>query len=148
MENKKMKHDIPIEYDNEYLSSPRNRIVAVINSQEDTDAAVEALKGDGKIAEGDVVIFQGRRAAENIDVSGEEHGVVGMVTRTLQNYGDEKDYFYQKVAELEQGHNVVSVAAGDEAQREQVIRILKAHNAHAMIYHGDWVVEVIPDREK
>lgn len=143
-----MKQEIPIEYDNEYLSSPRNRIVAVINSQTDTDAAVETLRGADHIDEGDVVVFQGRRAADNIDVSGEEHGVAGVVTRTLQNYGDEKDYFYQKVAELEQGHNVLSVAAGDEEQREQVVTILKAHNAHAMIYHGDWVVEVIPDNQK
>lgn len=140
-----MSQPIPMEYDNEYLSSPRNRIVAVIDSQADTDAAVAALRGEGKITEGDVVVFQGRRAAEKIDVSGEEHGIVGQVNRTLQNYGDEKDYFYQKVAELEQGHNVVSVAAGDESQRETIKRILKAHNAHAMLYHGDWVVEVIPD---
>jgi hypothetical protein len=140
-----MAKPIPIEYDNEYLSSPRNRIVAVIDSQADTDAAVAALQSEGKITEGDVVVFKGQRAADKIDVSGEEHGVAGQINRTLQNYGDEKDYFYQKVAELEQGHNVVSVAAGDETQRETIKRILKQHKAHAMLYHGSWVVEVIPD---
>lgn len=140
-----MKKPIPMEYDNEYLSSPRNRIVAVINSQEDTDAALAALQGEGRVVEGDAVVFKGQRAADKIDVSGEEHGIAGKVNRTLQNYGDEKDYFYQKIAELEQGHNVISVAAGDESQRETIKRILKQHNAHAMLYHGDWVVEVIPD---
>ncbi len=135
---------IPIEYDHEYLSSPANRIVAVIEQQEDTDAAVAAL-AQGGLSGDDVVVFKGQRAAEKIDVSGEEHGVAGKVLRTLQNMGDEKDYFYQKVAELEQGHNVISVAAGDEAQRERIISTLKQHKARAMLYHGDWVVEVIPD---
>ena len=136
---------IPIEYDHEYLSSPSNRIVAVINSDEDSEAATAALAAETGASGDDVVIFKGRRAAEKIDVSGEEHGVAGQVTRTLQNMGDEKDYFYQKVAELQRGNHVISVAAGDDARREQIVRILKRHNAHAMVYHGEWVVEVIPD---
>jgi chromosome segregation ATPase len=139
-----MASNIPIEYDNAYLSTPKDRIVAVIESAENTEAAKNAFAQAGMSGD-DVVVFKGQRAADKIDVSGEEHGVAGMVARTLQNMGDEKDYFYQKIKELQQGHNVLSVAVKDDAAREQAIALLKQHGGRAMVYHGSWVVEVIPD---
>ena len=123
--------------------APVNRVTAVLSSQRGTRSALRELHGAG-FGDDSVELFAGPAGAAALDLTGERHGIVARVIKTIEANADPEigDSMRAADAELKAGGYVVAVRMdGHEHQRRQVAEILAAHGGRFIRYWTRWFVE-------
>ncbi len=131
------------QHDQEFIHYPTNMLVAVINSPEEAEAALQELTDQGFAAD-QIRVLCGPQGARQLDVSGQEHGILGRLSRLILRIGDvESESIRRHEKELEAGHFLVAIPAAEPAAREQARGILKSHGGHYLNFYGQWAVETL-----
>lgn len=122
------------------LRNLTNRVMAVIDDERKTHAAVETLERAG-VADREVATFEGEEGVREVDAEGVHSGGVKHVLRSLQRVTVEGRHLRRYQAEIANGHHVVDVRVHGRGQRETVVRILRSHGAHFINAYGRWTLE-------
>ena len=122
------------------LRNLTNRVMAVIDDERKTQAAVETLERAG-IADRELATFQGEEGVRQVDAEGVHSGGVKHVLRGLQRVTVEGHHLRRYEAEIANGHHVVDVRIHGRRQRDAVVQILRTHGAHFINAYGQWTVE-------
>ncbi len=123
----------------QFLRYPKGKVVGVIDSPPQLDAALTALAKLGFSKQG-IEVFSGDEGIRRIDPKGKFHGLIGRLTRIVQSLGEELWHLEQYEKELRAGHFLVVVSAKPE-RREDVGKTLKAHGGHFVDYYGTLAIE-------
>ena len=124
------------------LRNLTNRIMAVIDDAQNTEAAVETLERAG-IADRELATFSGEEGARQVDAEGVHSGGVKHVLRGLQRWTVEGAHLRKYEVELAQGHHVLDVHIHGRRDRDAVVQILRTHGAHFINAYGQWTIEGI-----
>lgn len=109
-------------------------VVAIIDSQEDGDAAVAALAGEQLQAE----LLYGEEGRAHLSQE-DETGPSGVMKKLALAFGDEVRIVDRLDRALEAGRSVVIVdVEDDEDKAADVARILEEHGGHDMWRLGEW----------
>ena len=125
------------------LRNLTNRVMAVIDDEDDTQAAVETLERAG-IEDRALATFEGEEGMRQVDAEGVHSGRITHILRGLQRWTVEGDHLRRYQTEIARGHHVVDVRVYGRRQREAVIQILRTHGAHFINAYGQWTLENIP----
>lgn len=129
--------------DEPFLRYPMNRVVGIIDSDEQAMDAVQALTAAG-FPEEDINVLCGPEGARRLDATGRNHGPLARLIRLAQNLSDMGNESLRRHDEaLNAGHFVVAIVAPAAEQREQARRILKAHGGHFINFYDRLVVETL-----
>ena len=124
-----------------FLGSARGRLLAVLDTDEASRAAIEALEASG-IDHARIEIFTGDDGAAAFDSSGGRHGPGARLLRTLQfTLMDQMPDFAYYEAAARQGRSVLSVRARNEAEMRRAVETLRKHGAHFINQFGLFTTE-------
>lgn len=124
-----------------FLGSARGRLLAVVDTDADAEAARRALVADG-FPEASIEILRGDEGAAAFDGSGKRHGPGGRLLRTIQfTLMDQMPDFAYYEAAAREGRSVISVAAKGEARIRKAVDILRANGAHFINAFGLFTTE-------
>ncbi len=129
----------------ELLHYPTNHVVAVVDTPEQLERAVAALKRAG-FPESEVVVGCGKELADALDASPGRSGLAGLVIRIAERFGVShnetalKDRYEEA---LREGKIVVSVPASSQERKAQAAEILEADGAHFINFLGRFAIEVM-----
>ena len=122
------------------LRNLTNRVMAVIDDERLTQAAVETLERAG-IPDRELATFEGEEGVRQVDAEGVYSDGVKQVLRGLQRWTVEGHHLRRYQAEIARGHHVVDVCVHGRGQREAVVQILRSHGAHFINAYTQWTLE-------
>ena len=126
--------------DEGFLAYPTNRLVAVFDCDADAQATLDDLSSAGFAKSFDA--FCGTAGARLIDFSGEKHGYLAQLSRTLHHLnvpeGEQMDHYER---ELQAGHCMIMVQIDDADSQRRALEILRSHGAHFINRYGRWTME-------
>jgi hypothetical protein len=124
-----------------FLGSARGRLLAVLDTDEATEAAIRALEEIG-IPRDRLEVFSGDDGASAFDGSGGRHGPAARMLRTIQfTLMDQMPDFAYYEAAARQGRSVLSVRARNEAEMRKAVETLRVHGAHFINQFGLFTTE-------
>jgi hypothetical protein len=124
-----------------FLGSARGRLLAVLDTDEATQAAIRALEESGIPTER-IEIFTGDEGAAAFDSSGGRHGPAARVLRTIQfTLMDQMPDFAYYEAAARQGRSIVSVRTRGEAEMRRAVETLRRHGGHFINQFGLFTTE-------
>jgi hypothetical protein len=124
-----------------FLTTPIDRVIGLVDAPGEARASVADLNSAG-FGEDDIALLCGRKGAERLDVTGEEHGLLARFYRLLENSTDvEARYLREYRQNLLDGHFVLLVSASNDAQKTRALRVLAAHNGYSVRFYGLWTIE-------
>jgi hypothetical protein len=134
--------DVPHrQVDDKFYAYPNNKIVGIIDTPDDLQGVLAALK-DAGIDLGDIETLCGQPGMERLDRSGKRHGLVAQLIRLAQFMGEEQTHLQRHEEELAAGHFLISVVVGkDESVKGRVRDLLHAHGGHYVHYYGAYAVQ-------
>jgi uncharacterized protein (DUF302 family) len=130
--------------ESKFYSYPAHKLLGVFNDPEKVKASLDDLKESG-FHEHDVEVICN---AGQIDFSGEKHGVLGRIVRSLQHLSAEGRYLDRYEQDMKDGRLLLAVVAKDAETKEKVKDILQAHGGYRLTYFGNWLIEGMPDVTK
>jgi hypothetical protein len=128
--------DEPVRY-------PTNHVLAVLDTEEQLTAAVEALIGGGFL-DSEVHVRTGTAAADRLNESTGRGGLAGLAVRIAERLGIEDDEMANKdeyERALRDGRFLLRVATPTEEQKERASQILHEHGAHMVRFFGRFTIE-------
>jgi len=124
-----------------FLRYPTRKVVGVVDTSDDLEAALSALAAAG-LAPESIQVFSGDDGIRCIDSDGYHHGLLGRLTRIFQAVGEEYEHMRRYEEELRAGHYLVAVSVSDdEVERERVAAILSEHGGHFVDYYGPLAIK-------
>lgn|SRR5262245_61877546 len=125
----------------DWVRYPTNKVVGSLSTTTDLKAVIAELNAGG-FGHEQIYVVCGPKAASNIDVSGEQHGILGRIYRFAEEFADMdlkllKDY----KEELLGGHFLIGVDVDNEDERKRVADTLVAHGGHRVNFFGRWAIE-------
>lgn len=129
----------------ELVTYPEHQVLAVLDGEDQTTAAIEALV-DGGFADTAVQVSCGTRGADALRASTGRSGLAGLAIRVADRLGIEnremefKSHYEQA---LRDGRYVVAVEAPTEERKSRAVDVLRHHGAHAISYYDRFTIEVI-----
>lgn len=125
----------------EFIFYPTNKVVGVIDNPDDAQAALLDLQANGFAAD-DIDVLTGKKGAYRIDVTGEKHGLLARIVRSIEKLSDfEPVHIRRYEREMLTGHYCIGVTARSSDVREQVRKILRSYQGHFINYYGEFVIE-------
>jgi hypothetical protein len=119
------------------IGSAVGRLLAVLDTPAEADAAAEALTAAG-VEQAKIEVFRGADDAALFDASGRRHGLRGRLYRLIEfSWADQAPDFAWYEAALRQGRVVLSTRVRGQRQLRQAADILLAHGGH-FINHFGW----------
>ncbi len=124
-----------------FLRYPTNKLVGVVSTPEELQAAIVELNKAG-FGEDAIEVLCGKEGADRLDVTGQKHGPLARLYRFVEKFGDmESKNLREYKEELLGGHLLIAVEAAEEDKRAQALTILRSHGGHRVNFYGKWVVE-------
>jgi hypothetical protein len=124
-----------------FLGSARGRLLAVLDTDEATEAAIRALEEIG-IPRDRLEVFSGDDGASAFDGSGGRHGPAARMLRTIQfTLMDQMPDFAYYEAAAREGRSVLSVRARNEAEMRKAVETLRMRGAHFINQFGLFTTE-------
>ena len=109
-----------------------NTVAAVIDSPEESEAAIDELRKAGFEFE----VLRGEEGQEHLDPEGEE-GLWATLKRMATALGDENRVLKRLDKELASGNTVISIDIGN-GDSSEAIKILREHGGRYIWKFGDW----------
>ena len=116
------------------LTAPVDRVMALMDGPDETEAAIEDLSEAG-FDRDEIFVLCGPEGAERLDVFGRHHGLRGRIYRLVEWIGDERALLLRSGDHLAAGGLVMTVPA-DDSEKTTAARILGQHGAHGMAHFG------------
>lgn len=124
-----------------FLGSARGRLLAVLDTDEAAQAAIEALEEIG-VPRDRIETFTGDDGAAAFDGSGGGHGPAARMLRAVQfTLMDQMPDFAYYEAAARQARSVLSVRARNEAEMRRAVETLREHGAHFINQFGLFTTE-------
>jgi hypothetical protein len=118
----------------DFIGYPAGKVLAVFDRASDADRATEAARAVG--AEG-VERFEGADDADRFDATGERHGAVARLLRTVQfSLMDQLPAMAWYEAALREGKTIISVKTRNRPSTLRVVEVLKAAGGHFINHFG------------
>jgi len=120
----------------EFIGYPVGKVLAVFDRSADADRAVDAVGALG-IQPGAIERFQGAEDADRFDATGQRHGPVARVLRTVQfSLMDQLPAMAWYEAALREGKTVLAIGTGRRPATLRVVEALKASGGHFVNHFG------------
>ena len=139
------------EHSLEPIRYPRQNVVAVMDTAQQTEDAVNELTAGGFL-ESEIGIGSGADLADRVGDTTGRSGFTAMAMRFSEALGvpnDESEIKAQYEQAMRDGRFVVAVLAPTAERKQRAIDILSSHGAHDAAYFGRFVIEKLqlaPDR--
>jgi hypothetical protein len=118
----------------QFIGYPVGRVLAVFDRPADADRASAALREMGVT---DVERFEGVADADRFDATGERHGPVARVLRTVQfSLMDQLPAMAWYEAALREGRTVLAVRTRNRATTLRAVEAIKAAGGHFINHFG------------
>jgi hypothetical protein len=118
----------------DFIGYPAGKVLAVFDRSADADRVVEILRA-ARIT--DVERFEGTGDADRLDATGERHGAVARVLRTVQfSLMDQLPAMAWYEAALREGKTIISVKTRNRPSTLRVVEVLKAAGGHFINHFG------------
>jgi hypothetical protein len=118
----------------EFIGYPVGKVLAVFDRAADADRAIEGLRSLGVA---DVERFQGAADADRFDATGQRHGAVARVLRTVQfSLMDQLPAMAWYEAALREGKTVLAVRTRNRAMTLRAVEVLKGAGGHFINHFG------------
>ena len=130
-----MKYTDLNENDN-FLRYPTNKLVGVVSTPEELQAAILELNKAG-FGEDAIDVLCGKQGADRLDVTGEKHGLLARLYRFIEQAKNLREY----QQDLLSGRFLIAIEAAEEDKRAQALKILQSHGGHRVNFYGKWAVE-------
>jgi hypothetical protein len=125
----------------DWVRYPTNKVVGSLSNTEDLNAAITDLNASG-FGQEEIYVVCGRKAASQMDVTGERHGLLGRFFRAMEEFADmDLKLLEDYKEELLGGHFLVGVDVDDEDERKRAANILVAHGGHRVNFFGLWSIQ-------
>ena len=125
----------------EFLEYPTNKVIGVFADWDHAKAAIDRLSAGGFTQE-QVGVLYGAEGAKRLDASGAGHGILAQISRFFQGFADMDDKHTKRhEQELLAGHVLLYVNADDDASKERVREVMKAHGGYFINFYGKWFVQ-------
>ena len=120
----------------EFIGYPVGKVLAVFDRSTDADRAVDAVGALG-LQSGAIERFQGAADADRFDATGQRHGPVARVLRTVQfSLMDQLPAMAWYEAALREGKTVLAISTGQRPAMLRVVEALKASGGHFVNHFG------------
>ena len=120
----------------EFIGYPTGKVLAVFDRAEDADRAVDAIRVSSP-AGVEIERFAGADDADRFDATGQRHGPVARVLRTVQfSLMDQLPAMAWYEAALREGKTVVAIRTRNRSTTLQVVEALKAAGGHFINHFG------------
>ena len=120
-------------------SFPKDHVVAVLNTVEEADQAVQALQQAGYSADG-IHLFHSQDFVNSIETTQQHASGLAKLLHTFQGSSDEGFAGDMYTEEAHRGHNVLAVHEPKSDQTERIRDILVKYHAHLIKYFGTCAV--------
>jgi hypothetical protein len=118
----------------EFIGYPVGKVLAVFDLAADADLALEGVRALGAT---DVERFEGAADADRFDATGQRHGAVARLLRTVQfSLMDQLPAMAWYEAALREGKTVLAVRTRNRAMTLQVVEVLKRAGGHFINHFG------------
>ena len=124
----------------DFIPYPTNRVVGTIVDARNARAATEALLGAG-FEPDEIDILHGEKDLHRLDPTGEDHGVLAQLQRSLIRTAGPADEFKnlsRHVDDVRAGRYVIMVLAREREKRRVAADILNSHGAEFVGFYGRW----------
>jgi len=119
-----------------FIGYPVGRVLSVFDSAVDADRAIEAL-ATSRLGASAVERFEGAADADQFDATGERHGPVARVLRTVQfSLMDQLPAMAWYEAALREGRTVLAVRTRERKTTLRVVEALKVAGGHFVNHFG------------
>jgi hypothetical protein len=131
--------DVPA---HEHFPYPRGDVVGVFADRAAFDVARERL-AQAAFGSEQYEVLHGEDDLARLDTTGEAHGWMGRVFRTLQNVvTDEGEHARRYAESLREGAYIIGVAVGDdEPAKQRATAALRAAHPHFLFYYATNYIE-------
>ena len=120
----------------EFIGYPAGKVLAVFDRAADADRAIEAAPAMG-IDQSSIERFEGLADADRFDATGQRHGAVARVLRTVQfSLMDQLPAMAWYEAALREGKTVVAIRTRNRATTLRVVDVLKGAGGHFVNHFG------------
>lgn len=128
-----------------FLGYPTNRVVGTVADSAKAGEAIAALLQAGFHRE-DLDILHGEEDLHRLDPTGEEHGFLAQVQRTVIRTFDLEEFKHltHHVEDVRAGRYVIMVMTKRRAQRIVAADILHQHGAEFVGFYGRWAWADLP----
>jgi hypothetical protein len=118
----------------DFIGYPAGKVLAVFDRSGDADRAVETVRS---IAGAGLERFAGAADADRFDATGQRHGPVARVLRTVQfSLMDQLPALAWYEAALREGKTVLAIRTRNRATTLRVVEALKAAGGHFINHFG------------
>jgi len=118
----------------DFIGYPAGKVLAVFDGSPAADRVIETLRG---LQITDVERFEGANDADRFDATGERHGAVARVLRTVQfSLMDQLPAMAWYEAALRGGKVVLAVRTRDRATTLRVVEALRGAGGHFINHFG------------
>jgi hypothetical protein len=118
----------------EFIGYPAGKVLAVFDGSPDANQALAALRA---MQVTDVERFEGSADADRFDATGERHGAVARVLRTVQfSLMDQLPALAWYEAALREAEVVLAVRTRNRGTTLRVVEVLKAAGGHFINHFG------------
>jgi hypothetical protein len=129
----------PIVNERRFYRYPMFRVVAILDSAEEVQAALDALEHDG-VEVSKVNLLTGKGGARALDPSGRAHGWGARLLRLFQRGAYEGEAMEAHERALEEGRNVIFVPVQGNEESDRVVSILRAAGGYYVMHFHPWNV--------
>ena len=120
-------------------SFPKDHVVAIIDSMNEAEQAVQALQQAGYSAD-DIHLYSSQDFIHSFESTQQHASGFAKALHTFQGSSDEGFAGNMYLDEAHRGNSILSVRVPKEDHAEHVSDILKKHHAHLIKYFGTWAV--------
>ncbi len=137
-----MIHENMTQFPSRFVSYPTNRLIAHFASREQVKGLLPFLENKG-IDLGSIYILDGQEGIDALDPSGEAHGVMAKISRTIHQGGSstEREKIEGLVKHLSKGGIAVAVYAKKKALRDSLIELYRTHEGTEITYAATFYIE-------
>jgi len=119
---------------------PTSHLYAVVDSSADAESALAGLLAAG-VGSDHLQTWHGPSGRETIEPTGESHGRMARLWRTLEKATTERELIDRYAAEVERGHVCIGVRCSSGDGRKVVVEIIQKHGGRLISYFSIGSVE-------
>jgi len=119
---------------------PENHVLAAFDARADAAAALDDLRAEG-IPEPEIAVYAGEQGAEEIDSDGTDHGIGGVLVRSVQLILTDRDRLAEYEEAVEQGGVVIAAQAEDDERKHLLSATFQRHGGRDVRFYGPMTVE-------